>query len=76
MTAIDVLRHEASVAAGSDDPLASVLAAVRKAGVVLIGEASHGTHEFYRERAEPTKRLVTEHGAVAARGGLARRVAE
>jgi erythromycin esterase-like protein len=29
---------------------------------VLLGEASHGTHEFYRERAEITKRLIAEHG--------------
>jgi erythromycin esterase-like protein len=28
----------------------------------LIGEASHGTHEFYRERAEITKRLIADHG--------------
>jgi erythromycin esterase-like protein/predicted phosphoribosyltransferase len=32
---------------------------------VLLGEASHGTHEFYRERAEITKRLVTEKGFTA-----------
>jgi erythromycin esterase-like protein/predicted phosphoribosyltransferase len=32
---------------------------------VLLGEASHGTHEFYRERAEITKRLITEGGCVA-----------
>jgi erythromycin esterase-like protein/predicted phosphoribosyltransferase len=32
---------------------------------VLIGEASHGTHEFYRERAEITKRLITERGFTA-----------
>jgi erythromycin esterase-like protein len=37
---------------------------------VLIGEASHGTHEFYRERARITKRLITEKGfnAVAIEG--------
>ena len=29
---------------------------------VLIGEASHGTHEFYRERAQITKRLIMEKG--------------
>jgi erythromycin esterase-like protein len=29
---------------------------------VLIGEASHGTHEFYRIRAEITKRLIREKG--------------
>jgi erythromycin esterase-like protein len=27
---------------------------------VLLGEASHGTHEFYRERARITRRLVEE----------------
>src|SRR2546428_1519407 len=33
---------------------------------VLIGEASHGTHEFYRERAELTKALIERgFGAVA-----------
>jgi len=30
--------------------------------VVMIGEASHGTDEFYRHRAEITKRLITEKG--------------
>jgi erythromycin esterase-like protein len=29
---------------------------------VLLGEASHGTHEFYRERAQITKRLIEEKG--------------
>ncbi|MDQ3964161.1 MAG: erythromycin esterase family protein [Actinomycetota bacterium] len=29
--------------------------------IVLLGEATHGTHEFYALRAEITKRLVTEH---------------
>src|SRR5918994_7568664 len=29
---------------------------------VLVGEASHGTHEFYAERAELTKRLIEELG--------------
>jgi erythromycin esterase-like protein len=33
-----------------------------RARLVLLGEASHGTHEFYRERAEITKRLITERG--------------
>ena len=30
--------------------------------VILLGEASHGTHEFYRIRAEITKRLIREQG--------------
>jgi erythromycin esterase-like protein len=32
------------------------------ARVVLIGEATHGTHEFYRERARITRRLIEEKG--------------
>jgi erythromycin esterase-like protein len=35
---------------------------IGEARVVLLGEASHGTHEFYRERAEITKRLIREQG--------------
>jgi len=31
----------------------------------LLGEASHGTHEFYAERAELTRRLITHHGFTA-----------
>src|SRR5439155_11390538 len=33
---------------------------VADAPIVLIGEASHGTHEFYQERAEITRRLIRE----------------
>ena len=39
-----------------------VLASVGDARFVLLGEASHGTHEFYRCRGEITKRLITEKG--------------
>jgi erythromycin esterase-like protein len=35
------------------------------AKLVLLGEASHGTHEFYRERARITKRLIEEKGFTA-----------
>jgi erythromycin esterase-like protein len=37
----------------------------RAARYVLLGEASHGTHESYRERAEITKRLIAESGFTA-----------
>jgi erythromycin esterase-like protein len=46
-------------AAADYDPL---LAAIGDARVVLIGEASHGTAEFYAQRAEITKRLIAERG--------------
>jgi erythromycin esterase-like protein len=41
------------------DPLLELVGSAR---VVLLGEASHGTHDFYRVRAEITKRLIREHG--------------
>jgi erythromycin esterase-like protein len=39
-----------------------VLDRVGSARVVLVGEASHGTHDYYWWRAGPTKRLIEEHG--------------
>lgn len=38
---------------------------IGSAPVVLLGEASHGTHEFYHARAELTKRLIAEKGFTA-----------
>ncbi len=35
------------------------------ASTVLIGEASHGTHEFYEARAALTRQLIAEHGFAA-----------
>ena len=61
------IAHPLSGAATDHDPL---LRLVGDAHIVLLGEASHGTHEFYRERAEITKRLIQELGfnAVAVEG--------
>src|SRR5947209_19507408 len=42
--------------------LANALASAANKRYVLIGEATHGTHEFYKTRAELTKRLIAEHG--------------
>ncbi len=39
-----------------------IIARARDAQFVLLGEASHGTHEFYHIRAQLTKRLITEAG--------------
>lgn len=44
------------------DPLMKMIA---DSSLVLIGEATHGTHEFYRERAQITKRLIKEKGFTA-----------
>ncbi|HEX6125991.1 MAG TPA: erythromycin esterase family protein [Pyrinomonadaceae bacterium] len=47
------------------DVVEEILAVVRDARFVLIGEASHGTHEFYKFRCEITKRLIEEQGFAA-----------
>lgn len=47
---------------GSDDDYDGLLDLVGDARVVMLGEASHGTHEFYRERARITRRLIEELG--------------
>lgn len=51
-----------------DDAVEWVVAGAGSAPFELIGEASHGTQEFYALRAELTKRLIEERGfcAVAA----------
>jgi erythromycin esterase-like protein len=48
----------------------SLLDFIGEARLVLLGEASHGTHEFYHERALITRRLIVEKGfaAVAVEG--------
>lgn len=47
---------------GSPSDFNPLLERIGDARLVLIGEASHGTHEFYRIRAEITKRLIREKG--------------
>jgi len=42
-----------------------LLERIGDARFVLLGEATHGTHEFYRIRAELTKRLIRDKGFVA-----------
>ncbi len=47
---------------GAPGELDRLVAAMASAELVLIGEASHGTEQFYRTRAELTQRLIAEHG--------------
>jgi erythromycin esterase-like protein len=44
------------------DSCAPALDVIEDASFVLIGEASHGTHDFYELRADLTRRLITEKG--------------
>src|SRR6476646_9338227 len=43
----------------------AILDAIGDASIVLLGEATHGTHEFYRSRMEISKRLLREKNFAA-----------
>lgn len=43
-------------------PLDAIVERIADEKVVLIGEATHGTHEFYRIRARLTQELITRRG--------------
>lgn len=59
----DIVGQEAHILrAGEMSDYDPLIEAVGDCRFVLIGEASHGTHEFYHERAEITKRLIAEKG--------------
>jgi erythromycin esterase-like protein/predicted phosphoribosyltransferase len=64
----EALAHAAIDAPGGVPPVDVLDDLIGDARVVLIGESSHGTHEFYEARAEITKWLIKHKGfnAVAA----------
>lgn len=60
---VSLLRDHATPLPALDDPaFADAFERFADARVVLIGEASHGTSEFYRARAAITRRLIERHG--------------
>ncbi|CPU55718.1 erythromycin esterase family protein [Mycobacteroides abscessus] len=64
----DVVRLAATAAPDGVPPAEDLERIIGDADIVLIGESSHGTHEFYQARASITKWLIAERGfcAVAA----------
>jgi erythromycin esterase-like protein len=61
-TAIEVIQRQAIQFESDAELAAPLLDAVGDARLVLIGEATHGTHEFYRVRAALTKALIATKG--------------
>jgi erythromycin esterase-like protein len=55
----------AVVLAGRPNEYDALLERTLDARLVLIGEASHGTHQFYADRAAITRRLIDEQGFTA-----------
>jgi len=60
MTDAEFVREIAQPLAGEARDYDALLQRIDDARLVLIGEASHGTHEFYFERSAITKRLIAE----------------
>ena len=67
-TPAEVVERVAVDAPAGVPPVEALEEIIGDARIVLIGESSHGTHEFYEARAEITKWLIEEKGfcAVAA----------
>lgn len=59
------LLHEMTALSGGVGDYDPLLERIGDTPIVMIGEASHGTHEFYRERALITRRLIEEKGFTA-----------
>jgi erythromycin esterase-like protein len=62
---IEVTRRAARPLTGASTDFDALIDHVGGARFVMIGEASHGTHEFYETRAEMTKRLIEKKGFLA-----------
>ncbi len=58
----DAIRRAAVPLLGGSGDYDALLDLIGDARFVLLGEASHGTHEFYNERARITRRLIGEKG--------------
>src|SRR6266567_2047958 len=61
----EAINQASEPLAGSVRDYDPLLRRIGNARFCLLGEATHGTHEFYRERAEITKRLIKEKGFTA-----------
>ena len=60
-----LLKKSVNPLRGADKDYDPWMDLIGEARIVLLGEASHGTHEFCRERATITRRLIQEKGFTA-----------
>ena len=61
-SAVEIVRQAALWFESGRAGVQPIVEAVGDARVVLLGEASHGTHEFYRIRADITEALIEQKG--------------
>src|SRR5207248_7154392 len=64
-TLVRTVRDSAHPIGGASTDYDPLLDLIGDARFVLLGEASHGTHDFYDQRAQITKRLIEEKGFTA-----------
>jgi len=62
---LDAVRASARPITGGAADYDALLDMVGNARFVLLGEATHGSHEFYAERSRITRRLIEEKGFTA-----------
>jgi erythromycin esterase-like protein len=60
--ALDAVRECAHAHTGALDDYAPLMELIGDAHLVLLGQGSYGTHEFYAARARITRRLIEEKG--------------
>src|ERR1700758_4813422 len=59
---VDLISEKAEPLVGAPSDFDSLVELIGDARFVLLGEASHGTHEFYRIRAQISKVLIAQRG--------------
>jgi predicted phosphoribosyltransferase/erythromycin esterase-like protein len=62
---LDTVRKAARPLTGTAGDYHPLMELIGESRFVLLGEALHGTHEFYHERARITQRLINEKGFTA-----------
>jgi erythromycin esterase-like protein len=65
MVDISEIHSAAHILTGAEDDYDPLLELIGDARFVLLGESTHGTEEFYHERAIITRRLIKERGFTA-----------
>ncbi len=59
---LSLIRTHAHPITGAQKDFSPLLELIGDAPIVLLGESTHGTHEFYQMRAEITQQLITQKG--------------
>lgn len=59
------IKAAARPIAGTAEDYTDIMGAIGNSTRILLGESTHGTHEYYRERARLSERLIQERGVNA-----------